>query len=251
MSLEPLPRPLSSGNAGGWRRALRPVMEGPGQCEVCRVWTRGALCAHCIERHAALRPRCRRCALPLPQAGVCGRCLHAPPPFEHTVCVGDYAFPWDRLVAAYKFEGRVELANPLAARMVAAVAEVNAPRPDGVVPVPLAEERLRQRGYNQAWELARRVAAALRVPTHAGLLLRLFGGAHQAELSRAGRLVALRGAFTVPPSERAKLAGRRIALVDDVMTTGATVSEAAAALLRAGAGAVDVWVVARTPDRRD
>ena len=215
------------------------------------MWTRGALCAHCIERHAALRPRCRRCALPLPQAGVCGRCLHAPPPFEHTVCVGDYAFPWDRLVAGFKFEGRVELAGALAARMVTAAGQSDVPRPEWVLPVPLADERLRERGYNQAWELARRVGRALRVPSHAGLLLRLFGGAHQAELSRAGRLVALRGAFTVPDSARAALAGRRVALIDDVMTTGATVSEAAAALLRAGAGAVDVWVVARTPDRRD
>ena len=84
-----------------------------------------------------------------------------PPPFEHTVCAADYAFPWDALIAAFKFHGRVELAAALAERLLAAVRASAAPPPQLVVPVPLAPARLAERGYNQAWELARRLAPAL------------------------------------------------------------------------------------------
>ena len=114
--------------------------------------------------------------------------------------------------------------------------------------MPLAPQRLAQRGYNQAWELARRVAAALHLPARPDWLQRPLDTAPQAGLARAARQVNLRNAFMVEPRHRASLAGRRMALVDDVMTTGATLREAAATLLRSGAGAVDVWVLARTPE---
>jgi ComF family protein len=120
--------------------------------------------------------------------------------------------------------------------------------PDTVVPVPMSARRLAERGYNQAWELARHVAAALSLPATASLLLRPVDAAHQIELGRAERRRNLRCAFMVDPLQRALLQGCRVALVDDVMTTGATAHAAADALLRAGAAAVDVWVLARTPD---
>ena len=121
---------------------------------------------------------------------------------------------------------------------------------DWVVPVPLAPARLAERGYNQAWELARRLArgAGRGRPTPACCGARRTQ-AHQADLDRAERQRNLRGAFMTDPRRRSELQGRRVALVDDVMTTGATAREAAAALLRGGAAAVDVWVVARTPER--
>jgi ComF family protein len=118
---------------------------------------------------------------------------------------------------------------------------------DRVVPVPLSPQRLAQRGFNQAWEVARRVASALGVPADATALLRPIDTAHQADLPREQRAVNLRGAFMVATGARAALQGRRIALVDDVMTTGATAREATAALLRGGAASVQVWTLTRTP----
>jgi ComF family protein len=182
-------------------------------------------------------------------APACGACLREPPPFERTVCVADYGFPWDRLVADFKFHGRAELAGVLAEQMTAAVRAADAPPPDFVVAVPMSAPRLAQRGYNQAWELARRVAAALALPASATLLVRPVDSAHQIELGRAERQRNLRNAFMVDPLQRATVQGRHLALVDDVMTTGATAHAAALALLRAGAAAVDVWVLARTPER--
>lgn len=219
------------------------------QCEVCRQWCTGALCADCVARFAAPQPRCARCGLRLGVAApTCGACLPDPPPFAHTVCAVDYGFPWDHLVGEFKFQARPELASALAPLLAAAVRRAALPLPDGVLPMPLAPQRLAQRGYNQAWELARRVAVALRCPARPDWLQRPLDTAPQAELGRAARQRNLRTAFMVDPQHRPGLAGRRVVLVDDVMTTGATVREVAAALLRAGAAAVDVWVLARTPE---
>lgn len=160
----------------------------------------------------------------------------------------DYGFPWDHVVNEFKYQARPELANALAELMAAAIARSAQALPDRVLPMPLAPQRLAQRGYNQAWELARRVAAAAHRPACSNGLLRPLDTAPQAGLGRAARQHNLRTAFMVEPRHRPALAGRRVALVDDVMTTGATVREAAAALLRAGAAAVDVWVLARTPE---
>jgi ComF family protein len=224
----------------------------PSQCEVCRSWADAALCAACLARFAAPRPRCGRCGLSLGVAApACGACLREPPPFERTACVADYGFPWDRLVADFKFHGRAELAGVLAQQLTAAVRTAGAPLPDTVVPVPMSARRLAERGYNQAWELARRVAGELALPASASLLLRAVDAAHQVELGRAERQRNLRNAFMVDGLQRTALQGRRVALVDDVMTTGATAHAAADALLRAGAAAVDVWVLARTPDHAE
>lgn len=224
-----------------------------GQCEVCRQWCEGgALCTDCIARFAAPRPRCGRCGLRLGAATpVCGDCIGDPPPFVRAACAVDYEFPWDGLVAAFKFHGRVELAATLAMRMAHTVQCAGPPWPDLIVPVPLSAARLAERGYNQAWELARRLRAPLQVPATATLLQRPIDTAHQAELGRQERRNNLRRAFMADPRRRGALAGRRVALVDDVMTTGATAREAAAVLLRAGAAAVDVWVLARTPAATD
>jgi ComF family protein len=188
----------------------------------------------------------------------CVTCLREPPPFERTVCAADYGFPWDRLIADFKFNGRVDLAPMCAERLVAAVnaaanAAVEAAGGDGsavdlVVPIPLSPARMAERGYNQAWELARRVAEGLQRPARADLLLRPADTAHQATLSRQERQRNLAQAFMVDPRRRAAVQGLRMAVVDDVMTTGATAREAALALKRAGAREVHLWMLARTPD---
>ena len=225
----------------------------PSQCEVCRRFDAARLCLACIERFAPTVTRCQRCALRVGGGvDICGQCLRTPPPFEHTVCAVDYAFPWDQLIVGMKFFDQPELAAPLAALLVqavrAALARLPTPLPALVLPVPLARARLAERGYNQAWELARRAAAALHLPAHAALLLRPIETAHQADLTRQQRLANLRAAFVVDESQRIVVAGQRVALVDDVLTTGATAQEATLALLRGGAAAVDVWVIARTAE---
>jgi ComF family protein len=225
----------------------RPTLQG--QCDVCRQWCRGALCADCIARYAAPVPRCARCGLRLGlPAQACGDCLRDPPPFERTVCAADYGHPWDALIADFKFHGRPELAATLAQRLVAAVRSADALLPTLLLAVPLSPGRLAERGYNQAWELARRVAATLRLPADATLLQRPLDTAHQAELGRTGRQRNLAGAFMVDPRRRSRIEGARIALVDDVMTTGATLRLCTELLLRAGAASVQAWVLARTPD---
>jgi ComF family protein len=182
----------------------------------------------------------------LPVAGgrVCGHCLRQPPSHDHAAAAVDYAFPWDRLITRLKFRAQPELARALAQRLLEAIAD--RPAPDVVLAVPLGAERLRERGYNQAWELARRVGAARRLPCDAGVLVRGRDTPHQIGLDRAARAANLRGSLWVDPAAQPRIAGRRVALVDDVMTTGATAEAAASALRRAGAGAVELWVLART-----
>ena len=224
----------------------------PSQCEVCRQWAGAALCGDCVARFASAVPRCRRCALRLGAAAAqCGECLHSPPPFEATVCAVDYAYPWSQVIADFKFNDRPELAGALAERLVAAWRVAFLPLPEFVLPIPLAPRRLASRGYNQAWELARRAARALALPARHDILLRTLDTAQQADLGRAERQRNLRTAFMVDPRQRVALHGCAVALVDDVMTTGATAREAAAQLLRAGAASVQMWVVARTPAKGD
>lgn len=175
-------------------------------------------------------------------------CLGAPPPWDRVCCGADYAHPWSRLVTALKFEERVELAAPLAAQLQAAVAgSPPGPRPDLLVPVPLSTTRLRERGFNQAWEIARRVARGLELEARADVLLRPVDSAHQASLPREQRAVNLQGTFMVDPAWRGRLTGRHVAVVDDVFTTGATAAEATRALRHAGVREVSIWAAARTP----
>lgn len=224
----------------------------PSQCAVCRGWSRARLCEACVLRFAAPAPRCRRCAIGVP-AGVevCGACLLHPPPFEYTVAAVDYAYPWDALVQRLKFHAALDLAGALAALLRDAVRRrTDAPLPDRVLPVPLSAARLRERGFNQSWEIARRAARALRCAADAHLLLRMKDTAHQVALPHDRRAANVRGAFAVEPRRRGEVQGRVVALVDDVMTTGATVAESATVLLQAGARSVQVWVVARTPRPR-
>ena len=159
----------------------------------------------------------------------------------------DYAFPWSGLVAAFKFRAALDLAPALAALLADAARTTDSMRPSLLLPVPLAAERLAERGMNQAWELARRVGATLGIPARADVLCRLIDTPHLADLPREQRAARIRGAFGINPGHAQHLRGQCIGLVDDVMTSGATAAEGARTLLAAGATQVQVWVLARTP----
>jgi ComF family protein len=220
----------------------------PTQCAVCRGWSAQRVCADCVQRHAAMKPRCEGCAIGVP-AGVqrCGSCITAPLPFARAVAAVDYGFPWSGLVTALKFHAALDLCDGLAQLLADAVRYSAAPLPPLVLPVPLGADRQAERGMNQAWELARRVAARLQLRSHAGLLTRRVETPHLADLPRDERARAIRGAFALAPGATASLRGQTVALVDDVMTTGATAAEAARTLLGGGATSVQLWVFARTP----
>jgi ComF family protein len=174
--------------------------------------------------------------------------MRSPPPFDRSVAAVDYGFPWHDLVAALKFREGLDRAPALACAIVAAVAEADSAHPSLLLPVPLGPARLRSRGFNQAWELARRIGDTLGIAASAHTLVRRFDASSpQSGLRREARIAAPRGAFGVSPDAAAALRGRTVALVDDVMTTGATAAEASRVLLAAGAASVQVWVFARTP----
>jgi ComF family protein len=196
------------------------------------------LCDACdAELPRLALPLCPRCALASPGAQLCGRCLAQPPAYDATVAALAYAFPADTLVHAFKFRGELALA-PLLAAMLAA--RLSGERVDLVLPVPLSPQRLRARGYNQAAEIARRLDVAARLEL--SLCERARDTAAQSELPWAERRRNVRGAFRCTR----QIAGGTIAVVDDVMTTGATLDEIASVLKKAGAARVVNWVVART-----
>jgi ComF family protein len=226
----------------------RLLQQLPSLCAVCRSWGHAPVCQACSDRFAAAIPRCQRCALEVPQGVVmCGACLVDPPAFDAALAGVDYAYPWDGLVAQFKFNAALDLTQSLAERLRAAqAASSNAP-PDLLLPVPLSEQRLRERGFNQAWELTQVLARDLHVPADAHLLLRVKDTPHQLALPPQKRAANVRGAFALEPLRRGAVTGKRIAVIDDVMTTGATLAEIARVLKQAGAAHVDAWVVARTP----
>ena len=233
-------------------RLLATAERLPSLCAVCRGWGTQRVCGACVERFAIRHPRCRRCALRVPDGvRLCGACLNDPPAFAHALAALEYDHPWDGLIAQFKFHGVLDLAPALTRRLLAAFEHGEAPAPTLLLPVPLSSERLRERGYNQAWELARRLGRALRCPAEPHLLLRIRDTPHQLAFPPAQRAGNVRAAFAVEPRRLADVRGRSITIVDDVMTTGATVSEIARLLLQAGASEVGVWALARTPRHDD
>ena len=209
-------------------------------CFLCRGKAEGLLCRPCDADLPRLGTElCPRCALAAPAGAVCGRCLTQPPAYDATTAALAYRFPADALVQALKFRGELALAPFLGNLLSECVSNTDV---DCVVPVPLSPERLRSRGYNQALEIARHVARPARVELAPELCERTRDTPAQTDLPPAARATNVRAAFHCPRL----LAGARVAVLDDVMTTGATLEEIAATLKRAGAARVVNWVVART-----
>lgn len=214
----------------------------PQSCLLCGAGVRGdLLCAGCegdLPRLPALR--CPRCALPTPDGGLCGACLQHPPHFDRTLAAFAYGFPLDALIQAHKYRHQLELADLFAAALAREAGR--RPLPDWIMPMPLHPARLAERGYNQAGEIARRLARRLDLPCEMETCRRIRATPSQAGLDLKARQRNLRGAFACEQD----LAGRRVALVDDVMTSGSSLNELARVVKRAGAAEVEAWVVART-----
>lgn len=222
----------------------------PSRCAICRYWPAEPVCEVCITRFAHPVPRCPTCALPAPDGVLrCGACLQDPPPLTRCLCAVDYAWPWRDLVARFKFREQPGWDQPLAWLMRSASgAEDVLHDADRVLPIPLSRERLAERGYNQSWLLARRLAPDKADPD---LLLRIRHTPSQRTLPRSGRLANLEGAFAVDPLRAGEVHDRHLLLVDDVMTSGASLHTAARVLLQAGARQVSALVLARTGSGED
>lgn len=214
----------------------------PQNCILCgSACDRQQLCTGCsgdLPFHRT--PSCPICALPSPQAEVCGECLKHPPHFDATFAIFSYDFPANALLRALKYQGRLEIAEFLATTLVHNLAGCK--RPDLIIPMPLHTSRLKERGFNQAAEIARRVARLMNVPLAVDAALRVRATEPQAGLPLAKRKKNLRGAFASGQA----LSGKKIAVIDDVMTTGTSLNELAKTLKAAGAVQVECWVAART-----
>ncbi|CAN7541289.1 ComF family protein [Acidovorax sp. LjRoot129] len=217
----------------------------PSQCAACHAWPAQRVCTACTARFAQPATRCQRCALRVPDGvATCGACVLNPPLFDACLAAVDYAYPWAGALADFKFQGDPGWAGTLATLMRSTPGvEAGLQAADLVLPVPLSTDRLRERGYNQSALLVQHLS---RPKADVLSLLRVHATEAQSGLPRAQRLRNLRGAFAVEPARAAALRGRRVVLVDDVMTTGATLHAATEALREAGVAHVTAVVLART-----
>lgn len=214
----------------------------PFTCLLCGATSgTGQLCAACLADlpwHS--QPQCPQCAIPTPDGQVCGACLKHSPAFDRTRAALAYAFPLDRLIPRLKYNGQLAIAPALGECLAQAVE--HAPRPDRLIAMPLHAKRIRERGFNHATEIAHTVAKQLGLPLDLDSCQRVRDTPPQMGLKHDARRRNVRGAFTCS----GEVQGQRIALVDDVMTTGTSLDELAATLKQAGALEVSCWVVART-----
>jgi ComF family protein len=232
---------LSAGVLNVSRFILQQVL--PRRCVLCDAPTRDErICAGCEAELPRLPLTCcALCSVPLLSGAVCGACLQKPPSFDRVSAAFAYDFPIDALIHAFKYGRRLALAPVLGE----ALAGGAAPDVDVLVPMPLAPRRLSERGFNQALEIARFVSRRHGIPIVATGCRKIIETPPQAALPWKERAKNVRRAFVCD----ATFNGLRIAVVDDVLTTGATLNELARVLRKAGAVSVAGWVVARTLPR--
>jgi ComF family protein len=224
----------------------------PSSCALCGAGSGAPVCAPCRAQFLAPRAaRCRRCANPvaaLDACWPCASCQSRAPAFDATIAAADYGSPLDQLVLQLKFGGELALAAWMAQAVKRAVlAQSEVQLPDVLCPVPLGPQRLTERGFNQALEIARPLAKALGIALRPTLAIRALDTAAQSGVAPAERRGNIRNAFLVAPDALAMVRGQHIGVVDDVMTSGATLNELAATFKRFGAARVSNFVFARTP----
>ncbi len=207
------------------------------------------LCQPCRDELPVNRWHCRCCALPLafPSSELlCGDCQKHPPPFDRSFVPWRYQYPLDGMIGRYKYNGQRKFGRPLmsdfADSLEEALQDGSMPKPLALIPAPMDARRRRQRGFNQAQDIAETIGSQLNIPVATGLVRRVRRVRAQRELNREARLANLRGVFEVT-----SVVPERVAIVDDVVTTGATVRVLASVLREAGAREIQVWALARTP----
>lgn len=211
-------------------------------CALCGVRSDASLvCADCDVALPRLGPCCVRCALPLRISGTCGACLQRANAFDAIDAAFEYRFPVDRMIQRFKFAGDLAIGAWLAQRLADRLAGVALPAL--LVVPPMSAAGLRERGFNQAIEVAQVLSSRLGPPLLRDAISKVRDTGPQHVLDARARRANLRGAFAC----RLRLDGESVAIVDDVVTTGATADVLAGELARAGAGSVVVWSVARTP----
>ncbi len=190
---------------------------------------------------------CHQCALPLTSnnhgACHCGECIRQPPPFDQTLSSLIYNKPISRLIGKFKFSAKLVNGQLLSHLLADYIEQKGVHLPKLIIPVPLHRARLQQRGFNQALELARPLSRRLGIPVAHDIVMRSRATPPQTSLEQKARYKNIRGSFEM----RERIAHSHVAIVDDVITTGATIAELARTLKHAGAERVDAWSVARTP----
>ncbi|MGV8711112.1 MAG: phosphoribosyltransferase family protein [Nitrosomonas sp.] len=214
----------------------------PDECILCGASSTQDFCQPCHD-HLPQLPlnHCPTCLWPVPTGELCGACLTRPPAFTRTVAAVRYTFPIDALIHSLKYQGNLATAPVLANLLIEKLKHIHR-KPDVIIPMPLHPIRLRERGYNQAMELSRYLARHMKIPLSPTSCSRIRHTPPQTELPWRDRQKNIRKAFSCAID----LSGQHIAVVDDVMTTGATLNEFAKILRQQGASEISNWVIART-----
>ena len=202
------------------------------------------ICSHCWENLPWLaEQRCRQCALPLPNASstICGACLRSQPFFDRTIAAIAYDFPLDALLKQYKYRQSLKF-TPFLTQILYQHIHADSTTINTIIPMPMHAERYRLRGFNHALELAKRLSRLCNITLHNNLCVRTRDTPPQAGLALDKRIKNTRGVFACTQS----IQGKRIAIVDDVMTSGASLNAVSKALKKSGADYVECWVVARS-----
>jgi ComF family protein len=206
------------------------------------------LCRPCSAELPRVSHSCLQCSLPLSHQAdhFCGHCLRKPPPWDFATSALVYEFPVSQMICRLKFGRSLACGQVLSSELIRAIRHRCGPLPDCILPVPLHRLRLFSRTFNQAEVLARHAGKALDLPVYGSILRRRRHTHAHSGLDAASRKKNIKGAFTcsIPAGKRAFF--NHVALVDDVMTTGATLAECAKTLKRAGVNSVSVWLAART-----
>jgi len=248
----------------------------PSHCRLCQRWQSQVICQRCMASSEVDSNRCLRCALPLSAGNdslavksadnICSACEEQPPLFDHAVVAFDYVSPWQDLIGQLKFHQEPCLAKHLALQLLPhiwsrwamptlphrpALKRLRAGAPTLIFPVPLSSRRWHERGYNQSALIAKALGQALHIPVDTQSLLRKRHTERLMSLLSQERTAQIRGAFTLSTEAMARIKRRHVAIVDDVLTTGATANELARVLWQGGAREVSVWAIARTPLPKD
>lgn len=229
-----------------FQRVMAHLM--PSYCLLCddqMEWLHG-LCENCLQGLPWNTSACRRCALPLASGQVCRRCQTRPGPFDTIITPLIYRQPVDRMICELKYSARLAWARTAAGLIVDTIRYRDEPLPDLLVPVPMTLRAVRRRGFQPSTTIARLIGKRLKIRTHESIVGKYRETKRQSTLTHRERESNISGVFEVWQQS----VGRKIVLVDDVVTTGSTVAELARILKKTGAAQVRVWAFARTPVKR-